>query len=258
MAPRSRVPSPCSRRSLAPRWPVSRPPGPRRGVRTLRLGSGTTLEATITGRRCAAVEGFSLHANVRVAANDRDGLEHLTRYLARPPVATDRLTLLPDGRVALRFKRPFADGTEAVVFTPFELIERLLPLIPRPRKHTIRFHGILAPAAGHRSKVVPASETPTPAKKRPPPERPTPHRLPWAELLRRVFLVDVLDCPRCHARMRIVAAVTEPGAIERILRHLGESTVPPGRRSPRAAGREEAEQRELDLRDPDPDEGASC
>ena len=139
--------------------------GPRRGVRTLRLGSGTTLGASITGRRCAAVEGFSLHANVRVAANDRDGLEHLTRYLARPPVATDRLTLLPDGRAALRFKRPFADGTEAVVFTPFELIERLLPLIPRPRKHTIRFHGILAPAAGHRSKVVPASEAPTPAKK---------------------------------------------------------------------------------------------
>jgi hypothetical protein len=29
------------------------------------------------------------------------------------------------------------------VFTPFELIERLLPLVPRPRKHTIRFNGIL-------------------------------------------------------------------------------------------------------------------
>ncbi len=233
--------------------------GPRRGVRTLRLGSGTTLGASITGRRCAAVEGFSLHANVRVAANDRDGLEHLTRYLARPPVATDRLTLLPDGRAALRFKRPFADGTEAVVFTPFELIERLLPLIPRPRKHTIRFHGILAPAAGHRSKVVPASEAPTPAKKNPPLERPTPYRLPWAELLRRVFLVDALDCPRCHGRVRIVAAVTKPGAIQRILRHLGERTVPPRIACPRAPpDREEAEQREIDLRDPDPDEGASC
>ena len=122
--------------------------GARRGARTLRLGSGA-FEATISSRRCASVEGFSLHANVRVAANDRDGLEHLARYLARPPIATDRLTLLPDGRVALRFKRPFSDGTEAVVFTPSELIERLLPLVPRPRKHIIRFHGILAPAAGY-------------------------------------------------------------------------------------------------------------
>jgi len=153
--------------------------GPHRGARPLRLGSGASFEATAIARRCAAVEGFSLHANVRVSANDRDGLEHLARYLARPPVATDRLTRLPDGRLALRFKRPLTDGTEAVVSTPFELIERLLPLIPRPRKHTIRFHGILAPAAGYRSKVVPAAETSKSPKDRPGLERPTPYRLPW-------------------------------------------------------------------------------
>ena len=232
--------------------------GPRRGARTLRLGSGNAPEAAIAGRRCAAVEGFSLHANVRVAANDRDGLEHLARYLARPPVATERLPLLPDGRVALRFKRPFADGTEAVVFTPFELIERLLPLIPRPRKHTIRFHGILAPAAGYRSKVVPASETTTTTIP-PPSERPTPHRLPWAELLRRVFLVDAIECPRCHGRMRIIAAVTEPGAIDRVLRHLGESLAPPPIASARAPPRGDEEQslRQLDLPDLDFAPGAS-
>jgi hypothetical protein len=231
--------------------------GPCRGARTLRLGSGTASGANIAGRRCAIVEGFSLHANVRVAANDRDGLEHLARYLARPPIATDRLTPLPDGRVALRFKRPFSDGTEAVVFTPFELTERLLPLVPRPRKHTIRFHGILAPAAGYRSAVVPASRTEAPPKSRPASERPTPYRLPWADLLRRVFLLDVLECPRCHGRVRIVAAVTDPVAVERILRHLGERPAAPfiagARASPR--DRQEAELRQPDL--PDPDPGAS-
>jgi Putative transposase/Transposase zinc-binding domain len=119
-----------------------------RGARPMRLGSGSGHEATTLARRCAAFEGFSLHANVRIAANHRDGLEHLARYLARPPIATERLIALPDGRVALRFKRPFSDGTEAVAFTPFELIERLLPLVPRPRKHTIRFHGISRPRRG--------------------------------------------------------------------------------------------------------------
>ena len=196
---------------------------------------------------------------MRVAANDRDGLEHLARYLARPPIATDRLTVLPDGRVALRFKRPLTDGTEAVAFTPFELIERLLPLIPRPRKHTIRFHGILAPAAGYRAKVVPAADTSKSRKDTPGPERPTPQRLPWAELLRRVFLVDVLDCPRCHARMRIVAAVTESGAVERILRHLGENAQPPTIAGPRAPPPDDAEieQRQVDLLDLAPAEDAS-
>jgi hypothetical protein len=162
--------------------------GPRRGARTLRLGSGNAAEATITRHRCAAVEGFSLHAGVRVPANDRDGLEHLARYLARPPIAVDRLSLLSDGRVALRFKRAFSDGTEAVVFTPFELIERLLPLVPRPRKHTIRFHGILAPAAGYRSKVGPAPPQPAQAKAPSAPE-PPPYRLPWAEL--QTYLASV-------------------------------------------------------------------
>ena len=158
---------------------------------------------------------------VRIAANDRDGLEHLARYLARPPIATDRISQLADGRIMLRFKRPFSDGTAAVVFTPFELIERLLPLVPRPRKHTIRFHGILAPAAGFRSKVVPTPLA-TPISKEPGVRQPSPYRLPWAELLKRVFIVDALECRRCHGRMRIVSAVIEPGAVRRIL-HL----VPP-------------------------------
>ena len=102
--------------------------GPRRGALTLRLGSGAAFDTTTIGRWCGAVEGFSLRANVRIAADDRDGLEHIARYLARPPIAADRLTRLPDGRVALRFKWPFTDGTEAVVFTPFEARNR------RPRR----------------------------------------------------------------------------------------------------------------------------
>jgi hypothetical protein len=227
--------------------------GPRRGAPTLRLGSGTASGGEHRRPSLRHRRGVQPPRHVRVAANDRDGLEHLARYLARPPIATDRLTPLPDGRVALRFKRPFSDGTEAVVFTPFELIERLLPLVPRPGKHTIRFHGILAPAAGCRSAVVPASTTEAPPKSRPAPERPTPYRLPWADLLRRVFLLDVLECPRCHGRMRIVAAVTEPVAVEKILRHLGERRAAPFIAGARASPRdgEEAELRRPDLPDPD-------
>ena len=101
------------------------------------------------------MDGFSLHADVRIAANDREGLEHVARYLARPPIAADRLTALRDGNVALRLKRPWSDGAEALVFTPAELIAKLLPLVPRPRKHVIRFHGVLAPAAAARSGIVP-------------------------------------------------------------------------------------------------------
>ena len=106
------------------------------------------------------------------------------------------------------------------MFTPFELIERLLPLIPRPHKHTIHFHGILAPAAGYRSKVVPGAGAPGPPKERPGPERPSPHRLPWADPLRRVFLVDVL-------------AAAEQRQLDLLDHDLGEDT---SSRPPRSGG----------------------
>ena len=226
--------------------------GPRRGCRVLRLGgNGEDAEAAIMGKRCAEVAGFNVHANVRVGANDRDGLEHLCRYLARPPIANDRLQELPDGRLALRFKQAWRDGTTHIVFTPHELIEKLIPLIPRPRCHLVRYHGILGPAAKDRDKVVPTPPAP------PGPDAASPDsagsdkaadgesreiditkirrgsRLPWALLLQRVFMTDALTCPKCHGRMKILAAITGPDAIRKILDHLGIPSEAPRRTTAR-------------------------
>jgi hypothetical protein len=53
-------------------------------------------------------------------------------------------------------------------------------------------------------------------------------RLPWAELLQRVFEVDALACPKCGGRMRVLAAITDPTVAARILRCLGlASRAPP-------------------------------
>ena len=51
--------------------------------------------------------------------------------------------------------------------------------------------------------------------------------MPWAWLLRRVFLIEVLRCARCGGRRQIVGPVTEPAAIPRILRHLGIPAAAP-------------------------------
>jgi hypothetical protein len=45
-------------------------------------------------------------------------------------------------------------------------------------------------------------------------------RRSWARLLRRILEVDPLLCPRCGAEMRIVAVITEPEVVDRILAHL--------------------------------------
>jgi len=54
---------------------------------------------------------------------------------------------------------------------------------------------------------------------------------PWAELLARTFAVDVLACPKCHGRMRLLAMVEEPANVARFLAAMGEPTELP-RRSP--------------------------
>jgi hypothetical protein len=247
--------------------------GPRRGCRVLRLGgTGEDAEAAIMGKRCAEVAGFNVHANVRVGAKDRVGLEHLCRYLARPPIANDRLQELPDGRLALRFKQAWRDGTTHIVFTPHELIEKLIPLIPRPRCHLVRYHGILGPAAKDRDKVVPTPPVP------PAPETAGAEaagddkagtgesreidisktargsRLPWALLLKRVFMTDALTCPKCQGRMKILAAITKPEAIHKILEHLGIPSEAPARTTARPPPQAElattADLGEVDYADP--------
>ena len=98
--------------------------------------------------------GMSLHADVAVPARDRRRLERLCRYVARPPLAHDRLEVTPDGRLALRLKTRWRDGTTHILMERHELLERLVPLIPPPRAHQVRYHGVLAPCASARDRVV--------------------------------------------------------------------------------------------------------
>src|SRR5688572_15801851 len=101
----------------------------------------------MSSERCGRFQGFSLHANVAVPGRDRQRLERLIRYMARGPIATERLERLPDGRVVYAFKHPWRDGTSRVVFSPLELLEKLVALVPKPRANTVRYHGVLGPAA---------------------------------------------------------------------------------------------------------------
>jgi hypothetical protein len=137
--------------------------GPRRGEPWRRLGDRVEPSEGdangIDGEASARVPrhgGMSLHADVSVPARDRRRLERLCRYVARPPLANERLEERPDGTLALRLKTRWRDGTTYIVMERHELIDRLVPLIPPPRAHQVRYHGILAPCASQRDRVVPA------------------------------------------------------------------------------------------------------
>jgi hypothetical protein len=56
----------------------------------------------------------------------------------------------------LTLKTPYRDGTTHIVMSPLEFMQRLAALVPRPRLHLIRFHGVLAPNARLRAEIIPS------------------------------------------------------------------------------------------------------
>jgi hypothetical protein len=146
---------------------------------------------------------------------------------------------------------------------PMELLKRLASLIPPPRTHLVRYFGALAPNASLREQVIqtagpsPAllerltraascmgihdegAENDTPldlsagtgipkppneAESRKRKERPRCTSYLWAMLIARIYEALPLLCPRCNQPMKIIAFITEPSSVSRILRHLGEPT----------------------------------
>src|SRR5437899_5650317 len=107
--------------------------GPRAGARILHLGR-EPHPPTVTSRGpCQAhLEGFDLHANITVGADDRAGLERLSRYVLRPPVAQDRIELTPEGRVLVALKTEWADGTTHLLSEPFEFLGEARRADPTP------------------------------------------------------------------------------------------------------------------------------
>ena len=253
-----------------------------------------------TGKKSASLDGFNLHAAVRIGPDDDVARERLVRYCARPAFALERIAVLPDGRIAYAIKTPRRGATHRVL-TPVEFLARLSALLPPPRHPFMRYHGVLAPASKWRIDVVPRAQPATtvcqsksntkdndvehshdeaknddeapndsrgPLKGEARPTRPksetrlasgqtalrsgeqesatvitdshhrrllggrllaTSPRLDWAKLLQRTFGEDVLVCPHCQGRTRIIQAVTNPPVVRKILAHLHE---PPARAPP--------------------------
>ena len=88
------------------------------------------------------VGGFSLHAGVAAEMHESRKLERLCRYIARPSISEKRRSISPQGRVRYQLKTPWRNGTTHVEFEPVDFIAKLAALVPPPRAHLTRFHGV--------------------------------------------------------------------------------------------------------------------
>ena len=185
-------------------------------------------------RLCAEDGWYSLHAGVRIRAHARDALERLCRYVARPPLSLKRLSRRDDGLLEVRLKTPWRDGTTHLVLSDDELVQRLAALVPPPWQNQVTYYGVLAPADAFRPAVVP--EPAEPATSPGCPRAPHDRWIPWAELLKRTFEVDVLACARCGGRLRLHAVVHGTWRALAWLRRVEvrreDAALPPARAGP--------------------------
>lgn len=151
------------------------------------------------------MDGYDLECTTVVRADDRERLEHLCKYVLRPPLADRRLRLLDDGRVALELKSPWRDGTSWLSFEPVTFLERLCSLVPKKREHTVLYRGVLAGHSKLRAKVVPREEG-----------IPRPKNPSWCAVMKHGLGPDVLACP-CGHRMMLVAVIFEKKSPARML-----------------------------------------
>jgi hypothetical protein len=213
---------------------------------------------------CADIDGFSLHAAVRVEAHDRKRLEQLCRYITRPALSDERVQLNAARQVELRLKTPWRDGTTHLVMSPLEFMQRLAALVPRPRLHLIRLgvrttslrevskpplheHGVRAPTAKLRPMVVPqgppaqaqAATAAAAAEYDVESAQALPGRISWARLLKRVFDIDMQHRPNCGGgELKTNAVIPQRPVVEKTLTHLGLDPQPPPKGRAREAGQD--------------------
>ena len=197
-----------------------------------------------------------MHAARVGPAHDRDALEKLCRYGLRAPFSQERLSRRSDGRVVYHLRRrwPNAAGAPCLGLDPVDLLRRLAALVPAPYANLVRYHGVFAGRSRWRARLPepprkltddgaepasqldhrlqdPSGQTSEEASHTPAPDSPTRSRrrsLPWAQLLRRVLDLDALTCPRCATPLLVLALISEPDVVRKILLHLGlPADVPP-------------------------------
>jgi len=164
--------------------------------------------------------GFSVHGRHLILNTEPARLAHMARYMARPPVAADRVRVAANGRVLLDVPPDPKTGDTVLVLDPMEWLRRLTNQIPDAGSHLVRYYGAYAnrcrslyrdAEGGVSVRAIRAEEEEDGLPK---------SRATWARLLRMVFEVDPLACPRCGAEMRVISVITEPALIHRLLRHV--------------------------------------
>ena len=213
--------------------------GPNAGKKVTKIGAGFGFDEEIPmakGKLSYRVNNFSLHANTAIKTHQRDRLFTLIEYIARGPVAEDRLEILENGMVKVTFKKPWNNGQTGILLTQLEFIEKISALIPPPRSHLVRWAGVFSPNYKCRKDIVlkPSIKKAFQfGEDREDGDEGSLKNSSWAINLARTFKIDVSKCNSCGGELRVIAAIRDAYSVEKYLKHVGVDHEAPTRAPPR-------------------------
>ncbi len=142
----------------------------------------------------------------------------------RSPVNLSRLRYHPDSQLIFYQPKSGQDLDDDGVVDPLEFLARVFIHIPQPNQHGVHFYDAYANRVRSTCQAE-GTAAPSQATGAVLPRRALSKR--WAELIFRIYEVDPLTCTRCGAPMKLLAFITEPAVIKRVLDHLDRKTSRP-------------------------------
>ena len=180
--------------------------------------------------------GFSLDASIRIPAGSAKTREALAQYIVRPPISEG-------GTDTVVYRAAYNDyfRTDTKVFPAVEFLVEVLQHLPDSRSRLLRTYGLYSSRARgtwarspHLHRLPPEGwkrdHPPQPSLRIGPPEQPQPELSVSAKQSReKVYEADPLTCPRGHNPMKVIAVISDPAQVLKILPHLiKKGTPPPG------------------------------
>ena len=169
--------------------------------------------------------GFSVYCAQPIEACDDNGRNALSEYISRAPFSLERMSFNENSKTVL-YKGEHFHPTLARNFDvtdPLEWIARITSHIPRKGAKQVIYYGAYSQAWRGRERrqgilpKAPTEEEPaSSANDRPSCSR----RQLWAALLKKVWDIDALKCPKCGGQMKVISFIEQPSVIRRILKHL--------------------------------------
>jgi len=154
----------------------------------------------------------------------KDVVERVGKYMIRPLLSLERLSLDErEGQVCYRYGKD-AEEVERMDYLSacnaqagLEFIARVTSHIPDKGQVTVRYFGLYANAHRGKARKGQPDKHPFIIVEE---ECPRVPRRGWAEMIRKVYEVNPLTCPKCQAEMRIIAFLTDYAVVDRIIAHL--------------------------------------